>query len=170
MNHLSSIVIPASIILSAVGCMSASVPPATQAARVEQQQCSGTIAQADEQILKNTTVLNVSPIYGHVHTSYNDYEARVNGATLVIEPPPGVTPEQMARILQCHCARTLLGQIDQAQVQNDPYSLPNKWLDIDVKPEAGKYTVSVNADSVQNGLDVLARAKSRVATTGTPAP
>src|SRR5664280_1579825 len=174
MRPISSIAITGSIVLLAFGCVPASVPPATQAAQVEHQQCTGTpVAQNDEQVLKGTTILKVSPIYGHVHTSYNDYEARVNGATILVQPPEGVAPEQMTRILQCHSARVVLGQIDQAQVTNDPYWLPNSWVEIDVKPQLGSYAITITADSVHNGLEVLARANAyadtRTGTTHTPA-
>lgn len=162
MSRFSTIAISSSIALVTVGCVPASVPPATQAAQVEQQQqCNGNaVAQNDEQMLKATTVLKVEPLYGHVHTSYNDYEARVNGAIIYVQPPAGVTPEQMSQALQCHSARVLLGQIDQSQVPNDPYWLPNSWVNIEVKPLVGGYAVLISADSVHNGLEVLARANA----------
>ena len=160
MKHLSLVLYASTIALITFGCVKASVPPATQAAQVEQHQCSGAVAQNDEQVLKGTTVTSVTPLYGHVHTSYNDYEARVNGAIVNVQPPAGVTPDQMARVLQCHSARALLGQIDASQAANDPYWLPNSWVDIDVKPVVGGYAVTITADNVHNGLEVLARANS----------
>jgi hypothetical protein len=160
MKHLTSVLFISTLALVTFGCVKATVPPATQAAQVEQHQCSGAVAQNDEQVLKGTTVTNVTPLYGHVHTSYNDYEARVNGAVIYVKPPAGVTPDQMSQLLQCHSARALLGQIDASQVPNDPYWLPNSWVDIDVKPVAGGYAVTITADNVHNGLEVLARANS----------
>lgn len=161
MSPLSSIAIFGGFVLVASGCVPASIPPATQAARVQQQECNGNaVAQNDEQMLRATTVQKVEPLYGHVHTSYNDYEARVNGAIIYVQPPAGVTPEQMTQALQCHSARVLLGQIDQSQVSNDPYWLPNSWVNIDVKPTVGGYAVLISADSVHNGLEVLARANA----------
>jgi len=158
MTHLHS-TLAVGIAIALFGC--ASAPPTVRAAQVENQQCNGSaMASNDEQVLKSTNVLKVAPIYGHVHTSYNDYEARVNGATLYVQPPAGVDAEQMTRILQCHNARVLLGQVAQSDASNDPYSLPNTWLDIDVKPQMGTYAISVNADNVHNGLEVLARAHS----------
>jgi hypothetical protein len=54
---------------------------------------------------------------------------------------------------------------------SDPYALPNAWLDIDVKPVAGNYAITIGASNVHNGLEVLARAKAyrdaRLATVGT---
>ncbi len=160
MKHLSLVLFASTIALVTLGCVKASVPPATQAAQVEQHQCGGAVAQNDEQALKGTTITSVTPLYGHVHTSYNDYEARVNGAIIYVKPPAGVTSDQMTQMLQCHSARALLGQIDQSQVPNDPYWLPNSWVDIDVKPVVGGYAVTITADSVHNGLEVLARANA----------
>ena len=118
----------------------------------------------DEQVLKNTTVLKVNPLYGHVHTSYNDFEARVNGAIIYVRPPAGVQPDQLSRIVECHGARVILGQVDQTQIPSDPYWLPNSWVNIDVKPLAGSYAISISADSVHNGLEVLDRANAYAGT------
>jgi hypothetical protein len=161
MNHISSANITVSLVLLAFGCVPSNIAPATQAAQLEGQQCLGSAAPQNEaRVLNDMTVLKVSPLYGHVHTSPNTYEARVNGATIYVQPPQGVPPEQMAQILQCHSVRELLGQIDQTQALNDPFWLPNSWLDIDVKPELGNYAISISASSVHNGLEVLARANS----------
>lgn len=159
MTHLPAVLLvsSATVALFSYGCASAT--PTVRAAQVQNQQCDGSaLASNDEQVLKSTTVLKVAPLYGHVHTSYNDYEARVNGATIYVQPPAGVDADQMTRILQCHNARVVLGQVAQADAANDPYTLPNGWVDIDVKREMGTYAVTISADSVHNGLEVLARA------------
>jgi len=161
MNKFSLVKISSYLALLAAGCVGPTIQPTTQAAQVERLQCSGrAIAQSDDLVIQNTTVLEVRPIYGRVHTSSGDFESRVNGATVWVQPPPGVPAEQMARIVQCHSARALLGEIDQAQLATDPFWLPNTWLDIDVKSHAGRFAISVGADNVENGLKVLARANA----------
>jgi hypothetical protein len=106
----------------------------------------------------STKVLRVEPIYSHVLSSRDDGEERVVGAKLLIRPPPGVGAEEMTRILQCHSARVLLGQLNPDAVQNDPYRLPDSWVDIQVKPEDGNLAVTVSADSVHGNLQVYSRA------------
>jgi hypothetical protein len=144
---------------AASGCMSATQPPTAKAAGVERLQCDGSATALDEvQLLKSTTVLHVEPIYSHVLTANNNSEERVNGAKLLIRPPKGVTADQLTRILQCHSARVLLGQVNGAAVPNDPYWLSDAWVNIDVKPESGNFAVSVSADSIHDNLRVLGRA------------
>jgi hypothetical protein len=141
----------------AVGCVSSSVPPAAKAAQVEQLQCEPGAGAQDLRLLQTTTVLKAEPIYSHVRSGNNNSEERVNGAKLVIRPPDGVTAEHLTRILQCHSARALLGQIDRSQFPDDPYWLPNSWLDIEVKPEDGNFAVMMSAQNIPDNLHVYGR-------------
>lgn len=140
------------------GCASNS-PPTVKAARIEQMQCEpGETAQNQEQLIRSTRVLHVEPLYSHVRTSNNDAEERVSGAKLLVRPPQGMSAEQMTRLLQCHSARALLGQVDAQAFANDPYWLPDTWISIDVKPESGNFAVTLSADSVRDNLKVFSRA------------
>ena len=144
---------------AATGCVSNAQPPAAKAAGIERLQCDGSATAQDEvQLLQSVTVLHVEPIYSHVLTANNNSEERVNGAKLLIRPPKGVNAEQMTRILQCHSARVLLGQVNGAAVPNDPYWLSDAWVNIDVKPESGNFAVTVSADTIHDNLLVLGRA------------
>jgi hypothetical protein len=142
------------------GCASNPQPPAAKAAGVERLQCDRSTPAAHDEVglLQSTKVLRIEPIYSHVLTGNNNSEERVNGAKLFIRPPKGVSAEEMTRILQCHSARVLLGQANGAAVPNDPYWLPDTWVDIEVKPEDGNFAVTVSADSVRKNLQVLGRA------------
>jgi hypothetical protein len=64
----------------------------------------------------------------------------------------------MTRILQCHSARVLLGQVSPEAVRNDPYWLPGKWVNIEVTPENGNFAVTLSADSLRDNLQVLGHA------------
>lgn len=129
--------------------------PAAKAASV-QQTC---VASGDDvRLLQSTTVLGARPLYSHVITGKNDSEERVTGAQLVVRPPDGVSADRLARVLTCHSAQALLGQVDTARLADDPYWLPDAWLDIDVKSEAGNLVVVLRADNVPDGLKVLHRA------------
>jgi hypothetical protein len=153
-------VIPAVLALgvASLSAACASNPaPAAKAAGVERTQCDSSTQDAT-QLLRSTKVLRIDPIYSHVLTTRNGSEERVNGAKLIVRAPPGVTADQMTRTLQCHSARVLLGQVNSAAVPNDPYWLPNAWVNIDVKPENGNFTVTLSADTVRDNLQVLSRA------------
>jgi hypothetical protein len=52
----------------------------------------------------------------------------------------------------------LLGQIDPSTLQDDPFYLPDTWIDIDVKAERGFLVVKLSADRVWQNLAVLRRA------------
>jgi hypothetical protein len=88
----------------------------------------------------------------------NTAEERVDGAMLLVRPPQSVSAEQMTRMLQCHSARVLLGQVDRNAIRNDPYWLPDSWVNIKVTPDKGNFAVTLSADTVRDGLVVLGRA------------
>jgi len=81
-------------------------------------------------------------------------------AKLTVRPPKGVSAEQLTRVLQCHSARALLGQLDGSAVRNDPYWLADTWVTIEVKPENGNFAVTVSADTLRDNLQVFSRAHS----------
>lgn len=132
--------------------------PVAKAAAVEQLQCEPSSASDSVGVLQRTTVLSAGPLYSHVRTGKDDSEDRVTGAKLIVRAPEGVSAEKLTRLLQCHSAQVLLGQVDTSKFSNDPYSLPNAWVDIDVKGADGNYTIVLRADSVSEGLNVLHRA------------
>jgi hypothetical protein len=132
-------------------------PRATvQAAGVERMQCDAS-ATSQDSLVRSIAVLHVQPLYSHVRTN-NTSEERVNGAKLLVRPPQGVSAEELTRVLQCHSARVLLGQLSGTAVPNDPYWLPDTWVNIDVKSENGNFAVTVSADSVRDNLQVYGRA------------
>jgi hypothetical protein len=135
----------------------ARIPPTARAAQVEQAECANGTPQDDARVLQSAKVLKAEPIYARVHTNNTDEEL-VSGARLVIRAPEGVSAERLTRMLQCHSAAALLGQIDDSKLADDPTWLPNAWLDIDVKPELGNFAVTLSANSVARNLQVLHRA------------
>jgi hypothetical protein len=142
-----------------VGC-AATLPPATQAAEVERVQCdSGKASDAELQIVQSASVIQAEPLYSHVLThGGNDAERRVDGAKLVIRPPEGVSADRMTRILQCHGARALLGKLDHASLPEDPFWLPDTWVTVEVKPENGNYSVTLEANDAPSNIKLAARA------------
>jgi hypothetical protein len=155
---MRSLVRAAAIGVASLATACASEPtPAARAVGVERMQCPGT-GQEGEQLVRSTKVLQVEPIYSHVRTSNNNSEERVNGAKLLVRPPQGVSAEQMTRALQCHNARILLGKVQAEAVANDPYWLPDTWVNIQVRPDNGNFAVFVSADSLEDNLQVFKRA------------
>jgi hypothetical protein len=125
------------------------------AAKIEHTQCVGS-DHDDQAILQSLVVLGASPVYTR-QPSKTGPDERVSGVKLLVRAPDGVSPERLTRTLQCHSARALLGQVDRSQLPDDPYFLPDEWLDISVASENGNLAVSLEADSVAKNLQVLNR-------------
>ena len=155
----------AAFALCLVACAEPAVP-STTAARVESLQCPG-VRQDEVAVVQRLSVLSATPIYT-VQPSKDGDGQRVSGVKLVVRPPEGdgVTPERLTRTLQCHTARALLGQVDRSQLADDPYWLPDEWLDISVVSEDGNYAVALRADSIAKNLEVLNRVTSYARTHG----
>ena len=103
----------------------ASRPPQAQAAKTERLQCTDDPTAEDQYdlaLIQSMAVIKAQPLYSFANTMYVQPEARVNGATLVVRPPPGVSAERMTRALQCHTARAELGQADASPLHVDPLS------------------------------------------------
>jgi hypothetical protein len=145
-------------LLAASACAS-NPPAAVTAAKVEQLQCDGrTSAESERLLLQSLTVLDAEPLYSFSHSSYMHGEERIAGAKLLVRPPADVTAEKLTRVLQCRNARLLLGQ-SAAAVAHDPYSLPDRWLNVEVTSESGNFAVTMSAETVRDNLAIWARAK-----------
>jgi hypothetical protein len=144
-----------------IGACATTLPPASRAAEVERFQCDtpGT-EPGDVQVLERASVLRAEPLYSHVITGNNGAEERVDGAKLLIRPPPGISAERMTRIIQCHSARALLGKVDRAAFPDDPFWLPDTWVSVEVRPEDGNYAVTLEANDIQTNIRLAARAKA----------
>jgi hypothetical protein len=148
----------------APACASTPTPP-VKAAEAEQLDCgNGMTSQEQARLVEGVSVLRSDPLYLDVNAGRDGLEHRVNGARIVVLPPPAATTEHMTRALRCHSAQAVLGQIDESRFPNDPYWLANSWLEIKVVdatgPYAGNYLVLVSADNIDKNLQVLARANA----------
>jgi hypothetical protein len=144
--------------------------PEMTAVRVAQRQCDLASDEAQlRRLLDGVTILGAEPRYSFVHTMNNNAEERIFGATIRMRPPEGISAEQITRMLQCHSARALLGQIDPSQVSNDPFSLPNAWVSIDVKPVDGNYAVTTETDRSADNIRLAALAAAFARTRGAAA-
>jgi len=160
MKQFSRLVFLAGVAGGAAACGASEAPPARHAQAVELMQCpESPTPQGEARLLASTKVLDFEPIYSRVPTGNNDIEYRLNGAKILIRPPQGMTADQMTRALQCHSARVLLGQVDQTQFPNDPYWLPNTWVNIDVTPEEGNFAVRLSADNIPHNRSIFERAR-----------
>jgi hypothetical protein len=132
------------------------VPPRVRAAEVEQRECTeGDAARQQEQALRATTVVDVA---SKCHIATCSGAGQVFGVRLWMRPPSGVSAGDLAAMLRCHGARALLGRAESPLAVDDPYSLPDAWVGIEVKPVQDAFLVTLNGESVSDNLRLLHRA------------
>jgi sterol desaturase/sphingolipid hydroxylase (fatty acid hydroxylase superfamily) len=83
------------------------------------------------------------------------------GARIHVRPSAGLTRERIARGLECHEARVIIGRWT-AQ-ENEPWVLPQKWVDFEVAAEGDGFVVDVITDDPEDAKTVLARAQAFMA-------
>jgi len=160
MKKLATIVIASGLSWTASACVT-EPSPIERAARVARAQClDPKVVRDEERILQQTVVIKVEPVTS-VSWSTRQQGAFFLGATrLYAIPPEGISADEMARVFQCHSAKALLNNVDPAAFADDPFFLPNAWVDTDVKAERGLYVVTVSADKIWQNLAILRRANA----------
>jgi hypothetical protein len=122
---------------------------------VGQRGCEDAGAWQDELgLLDARTLLKVEP------TTWVDMcsgAAQVTGTRLLVRRSEA-SSERLSRLLQCSSARVLVGEVDRSQLGDDRLWLPEGWVDVDVKREAGDYSVRLSAENVAKNLQLLRRA------------
>jgi hypothetical protein len=78
------------------------------------------------------------------------------GATLRIAAPHGATAAWLQRELECHQSEVVLGRV--RLTDNDPYAIPNDWLDIAVTEQGNGFVVETRAASRSAAEAALERA------------
>ncbi len=104
-----------------------------------------------------SSVESVEPSYAFVPSTASDHEARLRGALLHVRPIAGFSREALARGLECHEANVALGRTP--PFADDPYTLPDRWLSIDVDSDGDGFAVHVRADDFRDAGRVLERAR-----------
>jgi hypothetical protein len=72
-----------------------------------------------------------------------------------------MTSEWLERQIECHAVKTILGQ-EQARA-DDPFFLPDGWVDSSVRSEAGSFLVTLRPKNPARAREVLGRAEAFVA-------
>jgi hypothetical protein len=131
--------------------------------------CNGFTEESAAPLLSASAVDSVEPSYSHVQSGPGDREARLRGARIHVRPLPGFSPESMARTLECHESRVVLGAA--APAADDPYSLSGHWLDIDVTSTGDGFVVRVEPQeraASDAAREILARARRFASLAGKP--
>jgi hypothetical protein len=119
--------------------------------------CQGFTDESASALLSPSAIDSVEPAYSYVQSGPGDRQARLRGARIHLKPIAALSRESMARSLECHESRSLLGTTP--PLVDDPYTLAGQWLDIDVDSEKDGFVVLVQTDDLPSAREVLGRAR-----------
>ena len=144
-----------------IGCVSAGGPRnaeerAAQARNDEQQLCRGA-PPTNLAALSPSNVLRVEPILFVIQHGRGNREEQVRGVRLHVTPQPGMTAQSIENALVCHRARRLAGR-GEPGLSNEPWLLPDGWVDISVEEGAGEFVISLRGHEPRDGEAALSRA------------
>jgi hypothetical protein len=147
----------ACVALASSACFLSPLPDmrtAADHAREVQPHCNG-VADLD------VVIDSVEPAYSYVPAGPNTHDAHLRGAQIRLKPGPGLTKESIQLALECHEAAVTLGR--RPPPPDDPYFLPDTWLEINVDSRGDGFIVRVLTDAIDDARSVLARARRRAA-------
>jgi hypothetical protein len=139
--------------------------PADRAREVSPR-CQGFTEEAAAPLLSATAIDTVEPAYSYVQSGPGNRQARLRGALVHLRPIATSSRESIARSLECHQSRVVLGATTPSA--DEPYALAGQWLDIDVDSTRDGFVVQVGSDDVPTAREVLARAKRFVGSPAAP--
>jgi hypothetical protein len=128
--------------------------PAQQARDIAPR-CRGFTEEAATQLLSPSLVDSVEPAY--TQSGPGDREERLRGVRIHLQPVSALSRESIARSLECHQSRVVLGMTPAAA--DDPYALTGRWLDIDVDSDKDGFVVQMASNDIATAREALARAK-----------
>jgi hypothetical protein len=120
-------------------------------------------------MLRQTRAVEVRPATTYVQggSLASSGAGRSQGVEVLVQPPFGATPGDIARALQCKNARALLGQTADLSAKAEPFYLPNTWVSVDVMPEeGGLYSVKASAERIDENMALVDRTKEYAAANG----
>jgi hypothetical protein len=142
---------------SGCGVLAPDAKTSADRAHEVEPQCTGVTDDTLARITAPASISAVEPAYSYALGGPNGREARLRGARIHLQPALSGTKGGLTRTLQCHQARVLLGKSQSPA--NDPYALPDQWLDIDVNAGDDGFVVEVAAAETDDARLVLDRAR-----------
>jgi hypothetical protein len=134
------------------------------AAAIERKQCGPSIDEASlAPLLTGQAIEGVEPAYlaaapSGSHGAGGTYK-RLAGAVFSVRALKGVSAEWLDRALECHSARRILGRVPASESPTDPFWVPGKLVDIDVKSTGPGFAVSVRSVDIAEAQEILKRAQ-----------
>jgi hypothetical protein len=163
-------VLPIGVAIAVAGCwdmLPASRDPTRDAEHREPEVCAPSGPSYPKGLFEPSSIVSVAPLY-FTKSVRGDQEQELLGVTLVLRPFPGMTSQELERLLNCHAARSQLRKVGEPTVANDPYWVPGHVVRISVDFDEGVTKVKVEGRDFTTAKEALARARAFVAETATP--
>jgi hypothetical protein len=165
MNQASGVAFGSALAAAvSLGCQASSEPaksPADEATEMARTRCGPDLDEAAlSPVLDGTALRDVQPLYSDAEGSKTGSQSLLRGAVVNLQAVSGLTAEWLDRALECHSAKLVLGQSQQAAGAEDPFWLPGSVVDIDVQSAKDGFRVAVAGTSPAEGQQILARARS----------
>jgi hypothetical protein len=109
-------------------------------------------------VLSGSAVYAVQPLYSQSGAGKSGPQLELRGATVSVAALPGVSAEWLDRALECYGAKATLGHTQTAS--DDPFWLPNAFIDIDVRQAKDGFDIGLTGFSPDDARRILARAKA----------
>ncbi len=169
MNRTIHLKLGASLVLAgalvATGCGRTTLGP--QAVTPEPQPGCALTANVDRDmvapVLDGSAVEHVGPLFGYMPTRESTTQMRpLEGASITVRPPPGVSPELLNRALTCRSATLASDSFASGRTDTDPFWLPGKLVRIrvDSNPNNERFVIQAAGYDHQDARDILARAEA----------
>ena len=147
--------------VSGLGCwemLPASREPLLDAQHREPLVCAGLGPQRyPEGLFDPRSVISAEPLT-FARSTRGSQDQHLLGATLGVLPPPGVSSEELERLLNCHAARAQLAREGEPVFADDPYWLAGHVVHISVHFDRGATRVEIEARDVEGAKEILRRA------------
>lgn len=122
----------------------------------ERESCGREPGELAPSLLTPDIIRSVEPFYLVTTSSKHGLSQRLRGASVRLWARPGLTAQWLQRTLKCHEARRVLGQSIGAD--NDPYFLPNGWVEIVVHSDGDGFLVTLQGADHDSSEQILKRA------------
>jgi hypothetical protein len=131
-------------------------PADDAAAAIERYGCRSVDDNEISHVLSGAAVERWEPAYySAAGSGKEDNYKRLAGAAFTLQPRRGDSAEWLNRALACHSAKKAL-----APDPSDPFSLPGRPVDIDVKATGKDFTVLVRSMDVADATEIVVRARA----------
>jgi len=154
------------LLMASAGCVSRLfVPEAHDSVREARERERDTCPPGDKpeypaSLFDSRFIIRVEGLYSTVQSGRSGEASHLWGATLYVKVTAGGSAELLEALLNCHNARSELDRPGEPVLEEDPYWLRGRTLDISVRHDSNVYRVDVKAKDLPTAQEILRRARA----------